>query len=387
MANRSRGFNSASTIKGKGPDVDRLVKDAQSIRSNVSTFCARLLSEAAGLDRADIVNESRISEVDIKKRHSIHRKVGSQYDHDRRQVDDVCRVQIYTRSPSEMQSIMNALEDYYGKAKRNHFNGKGQMVRNPHHFQDTTWQGIRIRELDNDCTGETTLKDYKDHVHEPKRWGWQGLTLKLEAQTAKGRWVPFEVQIFPENMKKSYEFSHKSYEKIRNEIEEWEAYCDEHKNKNRYAPPPSVAEYFSHIRYDNLATQLQSQFDERKKQLLSHMSGHIESYQSASEGEDITKSDITEFGLHAKAEAAQELDALNAHYQEVLNGMQRRNAEILFELDRMVEAHKQAGLASGMSQFWKREFPSIDVALSRPQDEEEIYDLVDHDDEPDVRLG
>lgn len=208
--------------KGKKPS--HLQQEAKAARSNVERFCCALLKSADGLRLPDpqIESEHRVEMGCIKGVTQIIRKSGSQYDGDTSKVDDVCRAQIYTHDNQELKNLLNFISKQY-RTINTKFKATG--CKSPDKWlKNNLWANTQIRAVHDD-SGELELKQFKNHITSPKQWGWMGLTLKLETQIQTGTWVPFEIQIFPQDMKDAYERSHKYYEVIRNDMEQWEKAC------------------------------------------------------------------------------------------------------------------------------------------------------------------
>jgi len=179
----------------KGPSNETLIKIAQQTSHYAESYA---MSLAAELKIPAGTRRERINMGPIKKPDAADRKTISQYDGDRRKLDDMCRLQLLTNGPKEMERILRIF-------------GSSGMVSNNFHKNMFSRSGYQH------------LEAPRDYISKAKRWGWMGVQLKVKTPLNKGKTGKFEVQIFDQGMKDAYDKTHGLYEEIRTSLETWEA--------------------------------------------------------------------------------------------------------------------------------------------------------------------
>lgn len=220
-----------------GPSLERLRKNAETTRSTMEKFASQLMRYGIGIKGEDVMGPQRFSMGNIKGAEQTSRKVYSQFDGDSRKVSDPCRSQIYTHSPKELEKLLKFLEKEYDYTEEN-FHHRGDRTPGRRSQKAGLWNNVEVR------TDNGEIKRFKDHITNPKRWGWMGLTLHLETKLNNNEWGKFEIQVFPEGMRDAYDATHAAYEEIRTDIERWEQACEDAKEYGLSGDIP-IEEFFA----------------------------------------------------------------------------------------------------------------------------------------------
>ncbi|MFN3699897.1 MAG: hypothetical protein ACK4VI_00070 [Alphaproteobacteria bacterium] len=201
--NCSKGFETAVSGIEKGPSVEHIRKQSQMVQTPAYKYARAFCSEVLGIDETDhFAIEDRIYMAEPKSEASINRKARDNYGGDSTRITDGARLTIFTRSPKELKEAMKV----FGSNMRQHNFNKDIQRR----------------------SGYTHHHDPRDFITNPKRWGYMALYLTIEYDG-----TPFEVQIYPESMKATYDKTHKLYEAVRGSLENWEQ-----KSKHSGKPVP-----------------------------------------------------------------------------------------------------------------------------------------------------
>jgi hypothetical protein len=209
---------------GRGPSPEQLYKEAQMAGTSVHTYARFVCKDIMGINRnnRNIIKgaiEERIMHAAPKSVESMRRKARDNYDNDTSRIKDGARLTIFTdhTNPKEMDAILGAFGDNF----RNHpFN------------KDMQEKGYSFVERN-------------DYITNPKRWGYMAMYMVLEVDGTK-----FEVQIYPECMKETYDKTHQLYEMARESgnLERWENACKKALAQGERQPPMS-----EHMTYGEIA--------------------------------------------------------------------------------------------------------------------------------------
>jgi hypothetical protein len=188
----SKGFETAASGVKKGPSVEQIHKQSQKVQTPAYKYARAFCIDVLGIDQTDHYSvEERIYVAQPKSKDSIHRKARNNYDGDSTRITDGARLTIFTKTPEELKEAMKV----FGSNMRQHNFNKDMQRR----------------------SGYAHYHDPRDFITSPKRWGYMALYLTVVKDN-----IPFEVQIYPESMKATYDQTHILYEAVRGSLEKWE---------------------------------------------------------------------------------------------------------------------------------------------------------------------
>lgn len=177
----------------RGPAIRTIWNKSQQVQSAAYKYAREVCTDVLGLPKCNITDlENRIYVAEPKSPHSIARKLRDNYNGDSTRIKDGARLTVFTQTPKELEAAIAAFS-------------KNGLNNNRFHRHMQSRSGYTFRE------------DPKDYVTKPKRWGYIALYCVVDHGG-----IPFEVQIFPENMKPIYDQTHQLYAEVRPALEKWE---------------------------------------------------------------------------------------------------------------------------------------------------------------------